>query len=159
MARTLSLRREAAWAGAVCYTLSGYFLSHLSFYNLIAGATLAPAFVAACLTLLVRERRRWALPAVALLWGLLLLGGDPLKALPALLLPRLALLLRLGGGAARSAPLPTGASGVAILVPGLAAWLPAPSWRRPRSSSSCASCRSPSAATGAIRPRWRRWRA
>src|SRR3954470_8477319 len=73
MARTLSLRREAAWAGAVCYTLSGYFLSHLSFYNLIAGATLAPAFVAACLTLLVRERRRWALPAVALLWALLLL--------------------------------------------------------------------------------------
>jgi hypothetical protein len=49
MARRWGLSRAAAWAAAVAYTLSGFYLSHLSFYNLIAGATLAPALVAACL--------------------------------------------------------------------------------------------------------------
>ena len=43
MARAWGLRREAAWAAAACWTLSGFYLSHLSFYNLIAGVTLAPA--------------------------------------------------------------------------------------------------------------------
>jgi hypothetical protein len=101
MARSLGLKRESAWAAAVCYTLSGFFLSHLSFYNLIAGAALAPAFVAACLALAggpagsgSLPRRRWALPAVALLWTLLLLGGDPLMALLALLLAAFVLVLR-----------------------------------------------------------------
>jgi hypothetical protein len=119
MARSLGLRREAAWAGAVCYTLSGYFLSHLSFYNLIAGAALAPALVAAGLALAVRGERRWALPALALLWALLLLGGDPLMALLALLLAVSALALRL-----RRPPgttVPTGVSRPAVFLPGLAA--------------------------------------
>ncbi|HEV7516797.1 MAG TPA: hypothetical protein VGR07_10890 [Thermoanaerobaculia bacterium] len=119
MARSFGLRREAAWAGAVCYTLSGFFLSHLSFYNLIAGATLAPAFVAACLALDVRERQRSTLPAVALLWGLLLLGGDPLMALLALLLAAFALALRLRRPAGETVP--AGVSRPAVLVPGLAA--------------------------------------
>ena len=78
MARAWGLRREAAWAGAACWTLSGFYLSHLSFYNLIAGVTLAPALVAACLRFM--QGRRGVLPVVAVLWGLLLLGGDPLMA-------------------------------------------------------------------------------
>lgn len=79
MARAWGLRREAAWAGAACWTLSGFYLSHMSFYNLIAGVTLAPALVAACLRFM--QGRRGMLPVVAALWGLLLLGGDPLMAL------------------------------------------------------------------------------
>ncbi|HET9227672.1 MAG TPA: hypothetical protein VFR31_13450 [Thermoanaerobaculia bacterium] len=84
MARAWGLRREAAWAGAACWTLSGFYLSHLSFFNLIAGVTLAPALVAACLRFL--QGRRGMLPVVAVLWGLLLLGGDPLMALLAAVL-------------------------------------------------------------------------
>jgi hypothetical protein len=83
MARRWGLGREAAWAAAVCYTGSGFYLSHLSFYNMIAGATVAPALVAACLALAAPrpgERRALLLPAVAVLWGLMLLGGEPLLA-------------------------------------------------------------------------------
>ncbi|MFQ5878362.1 MAG: hypothetical protein ACE5JH_11885, partial [Acidobacteriota bacterium] len=47
MARGWGLGREAAWAAGVCYAFGGYYLSLLSFYNLIAGATLAPALLAA----------------------------------------------------------------------------------------------------------------
>src|SRR6476660_829142 len=43
LARSWGMGREPAWAAATCYTVSGFFLSHLSFYNLIAGAALAPA--------------------------------------------------------------------------------------------------------------------
>jgi hypothetical protein len=84
MARAWGLRREPAWAAAVCWTASGFYLSHLSFYNLIVGVTLAPALVAACLRF-AQGNRRMA-PAIAGLWGLLLLGGDPLMALLAGLL-------------------------------------------------------------------------
>lgn len=84
MARSWGLGRAPAWAGAVCYTVSGFYLSHLSFYNLIAAATLAPAFIAACLDFAAGpppgRRRRWTPPVIALLWALLLLGGDPLMA-------------------------------------------------------------------------------
>lgn len=79
MARAWGLRREAAWAGAACWTLSGFYLSHLSFYNLIAGVTLAPALVAACLRFM--QGRRGLAWVAAVLWALLLLGGDPLMAL------------------------------------------------------------------------------
>ena len=79
LARAWGLRREAAWAAAACWTLSGFYLSHLSFYNLIAGVTLAPALAAACLRFL--QGRRGMAAVVAVLWGLLLLGGDPLMAL------------------------------------------------------------------------------
>jgi len=119
MARSFGLRREAAWAGAVCYTASGYFLSHLSFYNLIAGAALAPALIAAALGLAVRERRRWMLPGVALVWALLLLGGDPLMALLALFLAGCALALRLRRPASVPGAAPVFAA--AVVVPGLAA--------------------------------------
>lgn len=90
MARAWGLRREAAWAGAACWTLSGFYLSHLSFYNLIAGVTLAPALVAACLRFL--QGRRGVAWVIAVLWGLLLLGGDPLMALLAAVLAGGALL-------------------------------------------------------------------
>jgi hypothetical protein len=90
MARAWGLRREPAWAAAVCWTVSGFYLSHLSFYNLIAGVTLAPALVAACLRF-AQGNRRMA-PAIAGLWGLLLLGGDPLMALLAGLLAAAAVL-------------------------------------------------------------------
>lgn len=87
MARSWGLGREPAWAAAACYALCGFYLSHLSFYNLIAGATLAPALVAASLDFHRPERRRrWTAPALALLWALLLLGGDPLMAALALAL-------------------------------------------------------------------------
>jgi hypothetical protein len=91
MARSWGLPREPAWAAAACYTLCGFYLSHLSFYNLIAGATLAPALVAASLDFhRLGGRRAWTAPALAGLWGLLLLGGDPLMA---------ALAIALAGGA------------------------------------------------------------
>jgi hypothetical protein len=97
MARRWGLAREPAWAAAVCYTASGFFLSHLSFYNLIAGATLAPALVAASLGFAEsapaprRARYAWA---IAVLWALLLLSGDPLMAALAGGLAGAALLIR-----------------------------------------------------------------
>ncbi len=110
LARAWGLGRGSAWAAAGCYVLSGFFLSHLSFYNLIAGAALAPAFVAACLgwadpgrgsrsaplrlagnrsaplRLAGNRSARLRLALVGLLWALLLLGGDPLMAALALAL-------------------------------------------------------------------------
>jgi hypothetical protein len=83
LARRWGLSREAAWAAGVCYAGSGFYLSHLSFYNMIAGATLAPALVAACLGFAAPgagRRRALYAPAIAVLWGLLLLGGEPLLA-------------------------------------------------------------------------------
>lgn len=88
MGRAWGLGREASWAAAACWATSGFLLSHLNFYNLIAGVSLAPALVAACLGL-VRPggpRRALLAPAAALLWTLLLLGGDPQTALLAFLL-------------------------------------------------------------------------
>src|SRR4051812_47656176 len=77
LARAWGLPRQASWAAAVCWTVSGYFLSHLNFYNLIAGVSLAPALVAAGLDFVRRpERRALLAPAIALLWALLVLGGD-----------------------------------------------------------------------------------
>jgi len=93
MARSWGLTRAPAWAAAVCYTLSGFFLSHMSFYNLIAAAALAPALVAACLDFAHGRRRAWMPVVIALLWTLLLLGGDPLMAALAGLLAGTALLL------------------------------------------------------------------
>lgn len=96
MARSWGLDREPSWAAAVCYTVSGFFLSHLSFYNLIPAATLAPALVAAFLDFAAGRRRALTLPAIALLWGLLLLGGEPLMTAHAGLLAGSALLLTWG---------------------------------------------------------------
>jgi hypothetical protein len=110
MARAWGLRRESAWAAAVCWTVSGFYLSHLSFYNLIAGVTLAPALIAACLRFSQGHRRM--APVIAVLWGLLLLGGDPLMALLAGLLAATALLPYLRDVLRRREPW----SGLALLV-------------------------------------------
>ncbi|HEX9944906.1 MAG TPA: hypothetical protein VGG03_23090 [Thermoanaerobaculia bacterium] len=87
MARSWGLGPEPSWAAAACWTASGFYLSHLNFYNLIPGVTLAPALVAASIDFVRSGRRRGLLaPAVAVLWSLLILGGDPQTALLALLL-------------------------------------------------------------------------
>ncbi len=86
MARAWGLGREAAWAGGALYGLSGWFLSQLMFYNLIGGAALLPALIAAAIRLAEEPRRPGRLVIAALLWALLLLAGDPFTALVALLL-------------------------------------------------------------------------
>jgi hypothetical protein len=87
LARSWGLGREPSWMAAACWTVSGFFLSHLNFYNLIAGASLTPALIAACLDFVRSDRRRSLLaPVIAVLWSLLILGGDPQTALLALLL-------------------------------------------------------------------------
>jgi hypothetical protein len=124
MARRWGLAREAAWAAAVCYTGSGFYLSHLSFYNLIAGATLAPALVAACLGFAApaprRARHAWA---IATLWALLLLSGDPLMAALAAGLAGAALLIRWRSWAWKARPAP---AAVPEVVPAPAAVAAAP---------------------------------
>ncbi len=109
LARAWGLPRGAAWVAAACYAVSGFFLSHLSFYNLIAGATLAPALAAACLAWAGSRRgggaggsgRRgsWLMPALAVLAALLLLGGDPLMAALALGLGLSAMAFQAAAGA------------------------------------------------------------
>ena len=81
LARCWGLGRPAAWAAGLCYATSGFFFSLFNLYNLIAGAALVPAFVAAALCLAKAPHRRWTWLSVAALWALLLLAGDPLFAL------------------------------------------------------------------------------
>ncbi len=85
LGRAWGLDRPAAWAAGIFYGASGFFLSLLNLYNLVAGAALAPAFIAAALGLWKDPRRRVVL-ALAFLWTLLVLAGDPLFALLSLLL-------------------------------------------------------------------------
>ncbi|MGH9464785.1 MAG: hypothetical protein ACRD0X_04015, partial [Thermoanaerobaculia bacterium] len=96
MARAWGLRREAAWVTAVCYAGSGYFLSTLNLYNLVAPAALAPALVAAALRLGEWERRRSAFVALAVVWALVVFGGDPMTAVVALVLALAAAVVRHG---------------------------------------------------------------
>ncbi len=87
MGRAFGLAPPAAWMTATAYAFSGYFASQLNLYNTVAAAALAPALVAAFLETAPgkapRTRRRGLLGA-ALIWTLLLLGGEPLLALLAL---------------------------------------------------------------------------
>ena len=111
LARAWKLSRGASWAAAACWTVSGFYLSHLNFYNLIAGVTLAPALVAAGLDFVRLERRRPLLaPLVAILWTLMILGGDPQTALLAFLLTAGAALL-----AWRERPAGTGWGSILLL--------------------------------------------
>ncbi len=104
LARRLGLRSEAAAAAGVFYATGGIVLSHLNFYNLIAGATWIPAFAACALSLVQREppsgtgsggetSRRWLPVALGVLWALMILGGDPILALLGLLLAATLLLV------------------------------------------------------------------
>ncbi len=79
LARRWGLGHAAAWAAGVAYGLSGFFLSQLTFYNLVALSALAPALVAAALALAAEPTAR-AMAAFAGLWALLLLAGEPLVA-------------------------------------------------------------------------------
>lgn len=99
MGRAWGLPRPAAWACGVCFATSGYFLSQLNFYNLVAGAALAPALVAASLRSVeeagARRRGRY-LAALGGLWALVLLSGDPFTAVVAGALAATAALVRAG---------------------------------------------------------------
>ncbi len=101
LGRAWGLSRPAAWAGGVFYTTSGFFLSLLNLYNLVAGAVLAPAFIASCLDAW-RARRRAAFAAAGMLWALLLLAGDPMFAALALLLAAGAVIARGDHGTAET---------------------------------------------------------
>ena len=115
LGRAWGLSRPAAWAGGVCYASSGFFLSLLNLYNLVAGAALAPAFIAACLDAWsagqpARRRRAYAFAGV--LWALLILAGDPLFAALALLLAITAVTAR---GTVRERRPPVVALGLALV--------------------------------------------
>lgn len=88
MGRAFGLPPAAAWMGATVYAFSGYFVSQLNLYNTVAAAALAPALVAAFLETAPGKSagtERRGLLCVTLIWALLLLGGEPLLALLALL--------------------------------------------------------------------------
>ncbi len=104
LARRWRVRREAAWMGGVAYAASGYFLSTLNLYNLVAVAALAPALIAACLAL-AEERRGRRFAAVVGLWALLILGGDPMSATMALALALGAVAVRDGARGSSWRPL------------------------------------------------------
>lgn len=80
LGRRLGLGRPGAWAAGVFYAASGYFLSNLNLYNLMGGAVLIPPFVASILSLCSNPGRSWRPAAVAGLWCLLILAGDPMTA-------------------------------------------------------------------------------
>ncbi len=84
MARAFGLPAPASWMGATVYVFSGYFASQLNLYNTIAAAALAPALVAAFLETAPGKSAgtvRRGRCAAAVLWALLLLGGEPMIAL------------------------------------------------------------------------------
>lgn len=80
LGRELGLGRPGSWAAGVFYCASGYFLSNLNLLNLIGAATLIPAFAASILSLRSRPQSAGRLAAVAGLWCLLLLAGEPMTA-------------------------------------------------------------------------------
>jgi hypothetical protein len=85
LGRTWGLKAPAAWCAGMVYATSGYFLSQMSFYNLVAGAALAPALAAASLQLArAPSGRRGAV--LGGLWALMLLSGEPAMAGAALAL-------------------------------------------------------------------------
>lgn len=94
LGRSWSLGRSAAWVAGVCYAASGFFLSLFNLYNLVAGAALAPALIAASLDAAGPHRRPTAWLEVGGLWGLMILSGDPLFAALALGLAILAVVYR-----------------------------------------------------------------
>ncbi|MDH3402335.1 MAG: hypothetical protein OES32_00145 [Acidobacteriota bacterium] len=96
LGRALGMRREAAWAVGVVYVTSGYYLATLNLYNLVAPVTLAPALAAASVRLAEPARRRRGFVAVAVLWALMILGGDPMTAAVSLAAAAALVLLRHG---------------------------------------------------------------
>ena len=91
MGRAFGLPRPASWAAGVCYGASGFMLSQLNLCNVVAGAALTPALVAAAVR--ASEGSRRAAAAAGLVWGLLLVSGDPSTALVAAFLAATAVLV------------------------------------------------------------------
>lgn len=124
LARAWGLGRPAAWAAGAVYGTSGYVLSQLNLYNLVAGTALAPAFVAAVLW--AWRGPRWMAAVAGALWALLVLAGDPTLAALAALLAVSAALLRYRGLPARPALLALAAAlvlGTLATAPLLVEWL------------------------------------
>ncbi len=122
LARAWGLEREPAWAAAVLYAGSGFYLSNLNFYNLVAGVTVAPALIAAALRLTARPTAaRFA--ALGLLWTLMLLAGDPMTAALAALLAATAVAVRHGRRARLSPALLSVAAGSLLAAPQLVEFL------------------------------------
>lgn len=96
LGRSWGLEREGSIAGAAVFALSGYWLSQMNFYNAVAPVALAPALWAALLEAGVPARRRRGLLVAGLAWGLMVLGGDPIVALIALVSGLLLALARHG---------------------------------------------------------------
>ncbi len=107
LGRAWGLGPRGAWAAGVVWGTSGFFLSQLNYYNLVGGVTLAPALVAAVLRLGEVRPRAGAVPWAGLLAGLLLLSGDPLTAVIAVLAALLALACRNLGAPAPARELPS----------------------------------------------------
>ncbi|MEM7480519.1 MAG: hypothetical protein AAF481_05055 [Acidobacteriota bacterium] len=100
LGRAFGLPPPAAWAAAACWTFCGWTFSLLNLYNLVAAAALTPALCAAAIHT-VRGSRR-AAAACGLLWGLLIVSGDPLTAALSLALALAA--ARLGGRSSSRRP-------------------------------------------------------
>ena len=100
LAREWGLGNRAAWVAGCLYAVSGYFLSQMNFYNLMAGTALAPALAAASLNTFRSARPARGVVAVGVLWSLLVLGGEPTLGMFALLLAVSACVFR-GGGSRR----------------------------------------------------------
>lgn len=96
LARSWGLRREASWVVGVVYVSGGFFLSLLNLFNLVAGAALAPALVAATIDLAEGRKRAMRFAALTLLWALMLLAGDPMTAAACLPLALSAVVVRKG---------------------------------------------------------------
>ncbi|MDH3254569.1 MAG: hypothetical protein OEM62_06220, partial [Acidobacteriota bacterium] len=96
LGRAWGLRREAAWTGGVVFAVSGYILSCFNLYNLIAPAVWAPALAACFLTLAVSRTVAMWLATSAGVWALLIVAGDPITAVFALVLATSAVLARDG---------------------------------------------------------------
>ena len=118
LARAWGLDRRPAWAAAVLYAGSGFFLSNMNFYNLIGGVTLTPALIAAALLLAGRPTAgRYA--ALVLLWALTLLAGDPMTAALAAALAAAAVLVRHRREARLGPALAAAAAGTLLAAPQL----------------------------------------
>ncbi|MEM6701452.1 MAG: hypothetical protein AAF690_02045 [Acidobacteriota bacterium] len=120
LARRWGLSVTGAAGAATFWGTSGFLLSQMNFYNLIAGTALVPAFLAAVLALLEDRPKAWRMPTVAVLWSLLILGGDPILAAQAGLLLVVLVALRLGGS------LPLRRLGAVVVALGLGVLLALP---------------------------------
>ena len=106
LARSWLLDRPGAWACGVVWATGAYVMSLLNLYNMAALATLAPATVAAFVSLARPQRSRWGarVPAAAALAGLTFLGGDPASASLVYLLAAAAVVTVLAGRQKQGTP-------------------------------------------------------